>query len=159
MWDIYTDGSGTVDAPGGWAFVAVCGQNVIERTGWLPVATNNQMEVTAVCEALAWANPDTMHIRVLSDSEYCVNGFTRWVHGWAARGWVTGTGSPVKNQELWERAILELARHPTVVFEWLRGHAGARWNERADQLATQARLEGIASVASARQPVEDITLF
>lgn len=148
MWDIYTDGSGTVGAPGGWAFVAVNNQNIVERYGWVPEATNNQMEIMAICEALSWANPDTMHVRVISDSEYCVNGFSRWVRGWANRGWVTGGGTPVKNQDLWQRAIHELDRHPTATFMWLKGHAGTRWNERADLLATQARHEGIAALAT-----------
>lgn len=144
MWDIYTDGSGTTGAPGGWAFVAVNDQQeVIERSGWLPVATNNQMEITAICEALAWADPESMHVRILSDSEYCVNGFSKWARGWANRGWITGSGSAVKNIDLWQRALVELQRHPTAEFQWLRGHTGIRWNERADILATKARLEGI----------------
>lgn len=39
-----------------------------------------------------------------------------------------------------EGSLEAVARHGSVRFLWLRGHAGNEWNERADSLAGEARL-------------------
>jgi len=43
----------------------------------------------------------------------------------------------VKNQDLWRDLEAEIGRHE-VTWHWLKGHAGNRWNERADRLASSA---------------------
>ena len=42
------------------------------------------------------------------------------------------------NRDLWERMIIELARHRVVTTQLVRGHAGHEANERADRLAVDA---------------------
>jgi ribonuclease HI len=65
-----------------------------------------------------------------------MDGVTKWMDGWKARGWKTAAKKPVKNQDLWERIDSEISRH-TVVWHWVKGHAGHPENERADELARQ----------------------
>jgi hypothetical protein len=71
---------------------------------------------------------------VVSDSQYCVQGATLWVHTWKANGWKTKQKQPVKNQGLWEK-VDALARRTTAAFEWVKGHSGHDFNELADQWA------------------------
>lgn len=46
------------------------------------------------------------------------------------------------NRDLWE-PLIEEYRNRDITFEWVKGHAGNRWNDRADQLAVRgAELAG-----------------
>jgi len=74
----------------------------------------------------------TLHI----DSQYVMNGVTRWMAGWKRNGWRTGAKQPVKNQDLWQELDTEVARHD-VTWRWVKGHAGDPGNERADALANR----------------------
>ncbi|MDZ7407603.1 MAG: ribonuclease HI, partial [candidate division KSB1 bacterium] len=51
---------------------------------------------------------------------------------WRAKGW-----KKAKNPDLWKK-LLELCEQHEVKFEWVRGHAGNRENERCDFLSVQA---------------------
>ena len=43
------------------------------------------------------------------------------------------------NRDLWEPLIeLALASEAAVSWRWVKGHSGDRWNDRVDELATQA---------------------
>ncbi len=113
-----------------------------EMSGSQRNATNNQMELTAVCEALEWLS-EPSDVTLYTDSQYVKKGITEWLSGWIARNWRNSKGDPVANQDLWQRLIDAKRRH-TVRFEWLRGHAGHVYNERVDQLAVWEveRLQG-----------------
>lgn len=94
-------------------------------------STNNRMELTAVLEALTLL--DDRPLRILSDSEYVVNIFMKWLPRWRAKGRLSpGAKKPVRNVDLIE-AIAE--RLDGVTLEWVRGHDGHPLNERADELA------------------------
>jgi ribonuclease HI len=45
-----------------------------------------------------------------TDSEYVVEGATKWVRGWMRKGWKTSTGEPVKNKDLWQCLLGECER-------------------------------------------------
>ncbi len=135
---IYTDGSclRNPDGPGGYAAVILdaAGHPVREIHGGEPSTTNNRMELRAGIEAL---NSLPLHsvVDFYTDSQYMKNAFTKyWLKNWKRRGWLTSTGEPVKNQDLW-RALDEAYHNHTVQFHWVKGHAGNRWNERCDTLA------------------------
>jgi ribonuclease HI len=66
-----------------------------------------------------------------------MDGATKWLPQWKARGWKTADKKPVKNDDLWR--LLEQASAPhTVTWKWVRGHFGHAENERADALARGA---------------------
>ena len=98
--------------------------------------TNNRMELTAAVEALR-ALTKPCRVVLTTDSSYVRDGITKWVAGWAKRGWRTADGSPVKNVELWQALIAAAAPHQ-VDWRWVKGHSGDPDNERADALANAA---------------------
>jgi ribonuclease HI len=133
---IYTDGACSPNpGPGGWAAILLRpgAAKPQELCGAQGATTNNQMELRAVLEALK-SLPEPHRITLYTDSQYLRRGITEWLPQWQARGWRTSDKSEVKNQELWQALAAETSRH-TVAWKWVKGHAGHRWNERADQLA------------------------
>jgi ribonuclease HI len=51
------------------------------------------------------------------------------------------------NIAYWETLLREIDRHRQVRFEWVKGHNGDDWNERADRLAGEARATAKAYLA------------
>ena len=139
---IYTDGGASPNpGPGGWgAVLLLAGEDgareVRELSGGAARTTNNRMELTAAIRALE-ALPAGTRARLFTDSQYLRRGITEWLPAWIARGWRKKDGGAVENDDLWRR-LAELAAAHDVAWSWVRGHAGHRWNERADALATAA---------------------
>ena len=120
MIDIYTDGACIGNpGPGGWGVVILQENDNFFLSGGEKNTTNNRMEITAVIEGLK--NVDSKDLTVYSDSTYVINTITK---GWKKN----------KNQDLWE--ILEkLVSEKNVKWEWVKGHSGNEFNEKADKLA------------------------
>ena len=144
---IYTDG-GCEPNPGvgGWAAILVHDRREKELSGGAQETTNNRMEMTAAIQALSsLKHPCVIHI--YTDSQYLKNGITQWMKNWKRNNWKTGSG-PVKNKDLWLE-LDDLVQHHDVHWEWVKGHAGHHYNERCDELASEAiaeqkELHGIA---------------
>jgi len=135
---IYTDGGCDPNpGPGGWAAVLLSGSHRKELSGAEPESTNNRMELTAALRALQ-ALKHPCIVTVITDSEYLKNGITTWLKGWRARGWKTADRRPVANQDLWIALDAAAAAH-TMTWQWTRGHAGSRENERCHRLVVEAR--------------------
>lgn len=145
--DVYTDGACKGNpGPGGWGWVvpddaagARSGSGGAEQT------TNQRMELEAVLRAVETISGP---LRIHSDSTYVVNCFNdRWYEGWLKRGWKNSQKKPVANKDLWEPLIeLYLERSDEIDFIWVKGHAGDRWNERADELAVAAAEAVVLSI-------------
>ena len=133
---IHTDGACSGNpGPGGWGAVLQWNGTVKELKGGEPLTTNNRMELIAAIEALgALKRPCQVHLH--TDSQYVKNGLAGWIHGWKRNGWRTADKKPVKNVELWQALDAAVQRH-TIVWHWVKGHAGDAMNERADQLANE----------------------
>ena len=137
--EIWTDGGCKPNpGPGGWAAVMRFGTHEKELSGGEGATTNNRMELTAAAAALE-ALKEPCRVVLHTDSEYLRNGVTRWHTGWVRRNWRNAAGDPVANMDLWRR-VLDAAKRHEVEWRWVRGHAGDAMNERADRLATAARL-------------------
>ena len=136
---IYTDGGAKPNpgGPGGWAALLIYGEHQKAFSGGERSTTNNRMELMAACEALE-ALKQPCEVEFYTDSQYLRNGITQWLKNWVKNGWRTSNKKPVLNQDLWERLYAATQRHD-IKWRWTRGHAGDVYNERVDQLATQAR--------------------
>ena len=132
---IFTDGACSGNpGPGGWGAVLRFGAHEKELSGGEPDTTNNRMELTAVIQALS-ALKEPCEVTLTTDSKYVCDSINkRWVYGWKARGWVKADKKPALNVDLWEQLLPLLERH-SVIFVWIKGHAGHPENERCDRLA------------------------
>ena len=132
---IWTDGACAGNpGKGGWGAILTYGTARKEISGCNPQTTNNQMELTAVIEALlALKEPCKVHL--VSDSKYVLDALQKgWVWGWQKRGWVKSDRKPALNADLWEQLLPHIARHD-MCYEWIKGHAGHPENERCDAMA------------------------
>lgn len=148
---VYTDGGSrnTGNVKGGsvqatdkaaWAYlIELENQNISDSKGYLG-ATNNQMELTAVLEALRKLYRLELNhekIILISDSQYVLKGIQEWLAGWKAKGWRTANKKPVKNLELWQAMDRALQYFPNIEYQWTKGHAGDSGNEFVDELLNQ----------------------
>ena len=139
--EVWTDGGCKPNpGPGGWAAILRYGGTERELSGADSATTNNRMELTAAISALE-ALKRPCRVVLHTDSEYVRNGVTRWVTGWVRNNWRNAARDPVANLELWQR-LLAAAKPHQVEWKWVRGHSGDAMNERADRLATAARMRG-----------------
>jgi ribonuclease HI len=135
---VYSDGSGTTGGPAGLGVVVVLdGEKWIERAVPIEDATNQKAEILAAAHGLRLL-PGPLTVLVRSDSEYLVKG-SSWAQEWRSNGWRKRNGRGTANVAYWEKLLREIDRHRDVRFEWIKGHNGDEWNERADRLAGEAR--------------------
>lgn len=147
---IFTDGACSGNpGPGGWAAAYASHDGVNKISGGKDITTNNEMELTAVVEALEYylneyiLNEGVDIIEIHSDSAYVVNAVNQgWIEQWKENGWITTTkGKPVKNCRLWQRlqqVISDLDWCKIVVrFVKVKGHSGNGLNEMVDQMAKE----------------------
>lgn len=136
---VFTDGGCVPNpGPGGWGAVYVVDDSLVEETwGADDDTTNNRMELTALIEG-AGLVPEGTEMTLYSDSRLAVNTINQWAAGWESRGWRRKTG-PVENLDLVKTLYYLLEDRPELRIEWVKAHAGIRWNEYADELANRWR--------------------
>ena len=124
---LHTDGA-CVPNPGkgGWAVLFQGENNYLELAGTVEDTTNNRMEVQAAIEGLD-ALDGHWHVTIKTDSMYLIYALRRMLK--------QGKGRKNKtNKDLIEK-LWELCGRHRVNWEYVRGHNGDPWNERADYLA------------------------
>ena len=117
--------------PAGWAWYV--DEDTWDAGGW-PKGTNNLGELTAILRLLEATAETGEELHILADSQYAINVVSKWRLGWKKRGWTKANKKPIKNLELIQE-IDRAMEGRRVTFEWVKGHAGHRMNERADDLA------------------------
>ena len=146
---IYTDGAARGN-PGkaGWAAVILFSQNdklkvkngklkILEIGGAFKYATNNQMELTAVIEAIKYIRKIRANIliEIFSDSKYVILGITEWIFNWQKNNWKNAAKKPVLNKKLWEK-LYKLSKQFKIRWIYVEGHRSNKYNNRADEIAT-----------------------
>lgn len=100
-----------------------------------------EMELLAAYETLCTLDLEKAlrcDIHVISDSQYVVEAFTGGADRWASQGWVDRPNLALIKK------MHRLSRILKVNWHWVRGHAGNKYNERADELAKEAKNEEAA---------------
>lgn len=119
--------------PGGWCVIIKKDDKVNEFFGGDSKTTNNKMELTAVIRGFENLNKAS-EVLVKTDSTYVINGITKWLPNWKAKGWINSAKKPVANKDLWKQLEYLISDHK-VDWLWVKGHSGDDENERADELA------------------------
>lgn len=71
---------------------------------WEVESTNQRGELNALFTALDYIYKSGKPAQIITDSEYMFNTMTKsWCLGWSGRGWLTASGDPVKNSDLWKK--------------------------------------------------------
>ena len=138
---IYTDGScsknGSINNNGGFGVVVVKDEHLIATYSKMSQnTTNNKEELKAILYALIQYG-DEPNVVVYSDSNYCVNTFTKWMYSWQRNGWKKADNKTPENLDLIKTYYdLTTTGERTIDLRKIQGHSGHIWNELADQLAT-----------------------
>lgn len=135
---IHTDGACSGNpGPGGWGAVLEFQGVEKEISGYVPLTTNNRMELTAALEALELLK-EPCQVALYSDSAYLVNGFLqKWVVNWEKNGWKNSKKEPVVNDDLWKALIKQANRHK-ISWHKVKGHSDNEKNNRCDEMAVAA---------------------
>jgi ribonuclease HI len=135
--EIFTDGGCWGNpGPGGWGALLRCENKEKQFSGSEAYTTNNRMEMTAAIEGLKVLKCPCQVI-ITTDSTYLKDGITQWIENWKKNGWKTKEKVFVKNIDLWKQLDQAISHHQ-IEWRWIKGHAGHRENELADQLAQNA---------------------
>ena len=135
MIKVFTDGACSGNPGlGGWGVVILINDSdPIFLKGGEFQTTNNRLELTATIKALKYFKEYQL-ITLITDSKYVKDGIESWIANWKKNGWRTTSKKPVKNKELWVELDSQIAKH-NITWKWIKGHAGDRYNEKADFLA------------------------
>lgn len=139
---VYTDGSHSPSTNnGGWGYCVVRnGQEILCHSGSVADTTNNRMELLAILNALLHVDDPidlTKNLLIFSDSANSVNVIREVLA--KRRDGIHVHHKRFANYDLVNQIVLLCLRR-RVIFNWLKGHAGHRWNGRADELAVNARI-------------------
>jgi len=141
---IYTDGSCSVKTrEGGWAFIYTFGGLFKESYGHSSDTTVNRMELTAILKAVQSIPPHNTPVRIFSDSEYSVNCINTWCARWELKGWEAYDGAQVLNADILKslhKLFKKEQQRRAITISWVKGHNKNHYNERADYLCGEARV-------------------
>ncbi|KAI4864679.1 ribonuclease H-like protein [Hypoxylon rubiginosum] len=156
---ILTDGAclnnGQPNPRAGWAFVHGMGlsgepaivSNRLENKGPFGdegVQSSNRAELRAVIAALRfrhWPGEGIRTMTIATDSEYVVEGSTKWARTWVNNGWKTNANADVKNRDLWEMLLGEVEKWDDAGLSIRFWRIPREWNETADAAAKNAASE------------------
>lgn len=123
---VYTDGSalnnGSSESDCGWACKLIFRGHEKMKSGGDIGKTNNQMEMTAVLEAMRSITDKSIPVEVYSDSKYVVET-------------LNGNYAVKKNVELWKLLMQEKEKFRDIKFLWVKGHDKNIHNNDVDRMA------------------------
>ena len=147
---IYTDGSCTGNGKavnsGGFGVVVLDNHEnlVYTYSKRSENTTNNREELKAILYAMLNYGVNTNKYEFsqieppigYSDSAYCVNTFNQWMFSWARNGWRKSDNQTPENMDLIQAYYDWYQKGYRIDLRKVKGHAGVKWNEMADKLAT-----------------------
>ena len=134
---VFTDGACRGNpGPGGWGALIIDDKEEFSLWGGEKDTTNNRMELLASIMALKKIKTSS-EIIIYTDSIYVKNGITEWIVKWKDNGWKNSSKKHVKNKDLWIK-LDNLCQKNKITWKWVKGHSTNKYNNLADELATQA---------------------
>lgn len=124
---IYTDGAYSMNNEVGGIGIVILneGGEIVQTSKKKYLrSTSQRMEIIAAIKALEMIQ-EKSNITIISDSNYVVSTMMK---NWKRK----------VNNDLWDELDTQVERH-NVIFKWIKGHDGDKYNEIADDLATEAR--------------------
>jgi ribonuclease HI len=155
-YEIYTDGAIFKKLKlGGWAFCVLNNKEIYRLfNGFVLNTTSNRMEMTALINAFDFFISSSLIkccLNIFSDSQYLVDTlYFQYIKIWENNGWKNSSGIDVKNKDLWlvlqnqERKLKNLGFK--IEYHWIRGHSGNSYNVLVDQMAKQAKKDGLKNL-------------
>ena len=124
MIEIYTDGSclKNPNGPGGWAVCILEDNLEYYLSGNNSSTTNNRMELTAIIEGISCVK-EKIECKIYTDSQLCINC-------------ATGKWKRKANLDLWNEYD-KVSKNKNIKYEWVKGHAGNKYNEIVDKIALE----------------------
>ncbi|KAF8981934.1 ribonuclease H-like domain-containing protein, partial [Cyathus striatus] len=96
------------------------------------LATNNAAELAAILLSLQ-CNNNTKIIKIISDSQYCINGIVTHLQKWADLRFIA-----IQNADILHTLYVTLITTPNMLLlKKVKGHSGDKGNEGADRLAVE----------------------
>ena len=142
---IYTDGSAHPNpGPGGFGVVVLDNnENLLYTYSKQSVntTTNNREELKAILYAFlnhgVKINDWNIDVPIVySDSNYCVQTFNDWMFRWVNNNWIKSDKKTPENLDLIQAYYDWYQKGYRIDLRKVKGHAGQKWNEMADALAT-----------------------
>lgn len=134
--EVWTDGSsmhnGKPNCYGGWSACFMMGKKTFIRYGHLPPpSSNNRGEIYGVLYTMmTFKDRKDWDIQIYSDSQYVVKSINEWRHKWKKSNY-----EGIKNPDLLVPLFNAWDSHGRCKIDWVKGHAGTRGNEMADEFA------------------------
>ncbi|MCY4073280.1 MAG: hypothetical protein OXG60_18465 [Chloroflexi bacterium] len=118
-----------------WSAVTVSDEETQEYGDSLENTSELEAVLIGANTCLA-ALPAERSVTVLTAQEYLSKGMNHWIAKWAAKGWKTQEGNPVKYQGRW-RALLELSKARNLAFVFVRAREDNPHFRRGTDMAKQ----------------------
>jgi len=136
--EVFTDGSIKNNGLAGFGIVMLFGEKIKKvKSLSYQKTTIQRMELKAIIASLEQLNTG-YDIYIYSDNKMIVDTINRRLVEWIELGVL----DQKKNPGLWRRFLKARRKHlesgSFILVSWIRGHAGNKYNEIADQLATAA---------------------
>ena len=123
-------------------------------------STNQRGEMLALLTAIDYVYDSKQSAQVITDSEYLFNTMTKnWCGNWANKGWITSTGEPVKNKDIWLQIKHAhdrcLAEGIELIFYHVKGHTIPFGKVTAQRLLAQDS-SGMALYETVKQKYHEV---
>lgn len=99
--------------------------------------------------------------KIISDSQYLIKGMNTHLYKWEIDEFKNFENEYILNSYMWN-LLSKLSRVHSPEWQWVKGHSGVKYNEKADKLATKGRLkakEYISSLQSQEKQKSTIAIF
>lgn len=125
-------------------------------------STNQRGELLALLTALDYIYEAQQHAQIITDSEYLFNTMTKeWYKNWMNKGWITASGTPVKNKDIWVEIMNAQMRCEKagyeIIFYHIKGHVVSFGKVTAGKLIAQDK-SGRLLYDAIKTRVERVTL-